>query len=98
MEWSIQSTLTHFLAQQFDNLLKEEINNSAPFNDICNKLCDKLVIKNPTAFPQFGHYSAAAVDVLNTLYNDNEIGRQLTCITCKTSISHMFPNYFVSHL
>jgi len=100
LEWSIQSALTHFLAENFDsiqaNSTKTLKNNQ--FNDSCNTFRNKLTYIDPIKFPRFGTCLVAIDEIISVLCNDNIIGRQMKCLSCEKNVSNLFQKSLNPHL
>ena len=100
LEWSIQSTLTHFLAKKFDsinaNLTEPHKNNH--FNYLCNDFRNKLNYIDAVKFPRFGTYLVAIDEIISVLCNDNLIGRQMKCLSYEKNVSILFQKCLNPHL
>ena len=57
LEWSIQSPLTHFLAEEFESIRDDSNQNftNNHFNNLCYTFRNKLTFINPTKFPDLEH-------------------------------------------
>ena len=75
MEWSIQSSLTNFLAEGFNYLESKQIKiDQQMFNVLCDNFHDKLASIDSVKFPRFGPCLVALDKIISVLCNDNTIG------------------------
>jgi hypothetical protein len=61
------------------------------FNNLHDDFRNKLANQDVSKFPRFGPHPVAVVDILSALCHDNELGRQMTCLSCDKQVVNLFP-------
>ena len=89
--WTLQSSLTHFLAEGFNRLKSNQsTSDKSEFNNLHDSFRDKLSSTDSNKFPRFDPCSVANDVIISALCDDNSIGQRMICLSFENTFSTLF--------